>query len=202
MNDAPIVVDRAPLARALALWTTIAMVFTVSDLLRHLPPPAVPLIIFGTSLAVGRWAWRRGRETLMTVDLRWPIAIHLLRAPVGAWFLVLGDAGTLDPRFVRVAGYGDIVAGALAAVAVVAMTTVGERRARPTIWLFNIIAGLDILAVLLTAQRIILFDGGMNAMRGMLSPPGPLIPTLLVPLVLLTHLMVFRRLWDPAPQRP
>ncbi len=197
--NTPIVVDRAPLARALGTWIAIAVVFALSDLLRHLPPPAVPLIIFGTTLAVGRWAWRRGRETLMTVDLRWPIAIHLLRAPVGAWFLVLGDAGTLDPRFVRVAGYGDIVAGALAAVAVVAITAVGERRARPTTWLFNVIAALDILAVLLTAQRIILFDGGMNAMRGMLSPPGPLIPTLLVPLVLLTHLLVFKRLRSTAP---
>ena len=192
--NSPIVVDRPPLALALGLWTAAAVIFALSDLLRHLPPPAVPMLIFGTTIVAGRWAWRRGREVLLGLDLRWAIAVHVIRAPVGAWFLSLGAAGTLDPRFVEVAGYGDILAGVLALVAFVAVSLVGERRARPAIWLFNVVAALDILVVLLTAQRIILFDGGMHAMRGMLEPPGPLIPALLVPLVLLTHLLVFRRL--------
>jgi len=192
--NSTIVVDRTRLAGALGLWAVIATAFALSDTLRHLPPPAVPLMIFGTSLVVGRLAWQRLREGLMNVDLRYPVGLHMVRAPVGAWFLVLGEAGTLDPRFVTIAGYGDIVAGALALVATVALSALGETRARPAVWLFNVVAALDILAVLLTAQRVILFDGGMEAMRGILDFPGPLIPTLLVPLVLLTHILIFRRL--------
>lgn len=48
--------------------------------------------------------------------------------------------------------------------------------------------------MLLTAQRILLFGPGMEAMRGFFAFPGPMIPSWLVPLVLLTHVAIFWRL--------
>ncbi|MEM1029896.1 MAG: hypothetical protein AAF928_03430 [Myxococcota bacterium] len=192
MND--IVMQRRAVLRALGLWTATVIVFAVSDGMRLLPPPGVPVLIFGSTLLMGRVLWRRGPRALMDLDLRIPIALHVLRLPVGLWFIALGAEGLLDPRFVTVAGYGDIVAGALAALALVAITTAGANKARAAVLAFNVVGTLDILAVLFTAQRIILFDGGLDAMRGMFALPGPMIPAWLVPLVLMTHALVFLRL--------
>jgi hypothetical protein len=187
--------ERRRMSALLGLWLIASAGFALSGVFAHLPPPAVPALIFGTTLVVGIGGWRRERwrEALASIDLRWLVAVHVIRAPVGAWFIQLGARGELHPRFVSVAGYGDIVAGIAAVLALVALT-LWSSRARPVVWGFNVVAALDIVAVLITAQSILLFGPGMAAMRGFFAFPGPMIPTLLVPLVLLTHLLIFWRL--------
>ena len=185
-------------------WLTLALAFALSGVFPRLPPPAAPGLIFGTTLLVGATVWRTPslRRAALRLDLRWLVAVHVVRAFVGLWFLSLGREGLLHPRFVAIAGPGDIVAGAAALVALIALTKAPPPLARRVTLTFNVIAAIDICAVIVTAQSILFFGPGIASMRGFFRFPGPLIPSLLVPLVLLTHAMIAHRLRATAASTP
>jgi hypothetical protein len=56
---------------------------------------------------------------------------------------------------------------------------------------WNWIGLLDIVSVVLSAQRIFLLRGEPEKLQGLIDFPGPLLPLFIVPLVLATHLLVF-----------
>jgi hypothetical protein len=97
-------------------------------------------------------------------------------------FLVPGvTAQSLPGSFANPAAYGDLLAGLLALLALIALRS-GWARALAVVWIFNTVGTLDLL----------------NALRHVNVPPhlgaAWYIPTLLVPLLLVTHFMVFARL--------
>ncbi len=101
---------------------------------------------------------------------------------VGLTFLVPGlVAHPLPSSFAFAAAYGDLVSGLLALLALVALRG-GWGLALPLVWLFNIVGTVDLL----------------NALRQADAVPHLLttwyIPTFLVPLLLVTHTMIFIRL--------
>lgn len=101
---------------------------------------------------------------------------------VGLAFLVPGlVAQPLPSSFATPAAYGDFVTGLLALLSLVALR--GRwGLALPLVWLFNTIGTVDLL----------------NALRQAEAVPHLLttwyIPTFLVPLLLVTHFMIFTRL--------
>ena len=113
--------------------------------------------------------------------LFWLTVPHPFRH-VGMVFLVPGVvAQPLPEGFAVPAAYGDLVAGLLALLALILLRT-GCAGALALVWLFNIVGTVDLL----------------NALRHVDVVPGFgatwYIPTMLVPLLLVTHFMIFVRL--------
>jgi hypothetical protein len=59
---------------------------------------------------------------------------------------------------------------------------------------WNWIGLVDIVLVVLSAQRIFLLEGEPEKLRGIIDFPGPVLPLFIVPLVLATHLLLFATL--------
>ena len=117
--------------------------------------------------------------------LFWLTLPHAFRY-IGMVFLVPGVvAQPLPSDFANPAAYGDLLTSVLALLALVALRT-GWKGALAVVWLFNVVGTVDLL----------------NALRHLDVVPnfGAVwyIPTFYVPLLLVTHFMIFVRLLKPA----
>ena len=113
--------------------------------------------------------------------LFWLTLPHAFRH-VGMVFLVPGVvAQPLPESFANPAAYGDLLTGVLALLALIALRT-SWSGAVVLVWLFNTVGTVDLL----------------NALRHVDVAPdfgaAWYIPTFLVPLLLVTHFMIFARL--------
>jgi hypothetical protein len=174
---------------ALGVWFTVSVAAAALGLLQALPPVAVPLFIWSPvlAIAVAMRASPRVRSAVDAVPTSWMVLFHSLRAPIGAAFLLLEARGLLSADFALPAGYGDIAAGLLALPAAWA----AARGKTTPVLLWNLLGAVDILLVF--AQRILLFGEGPSALRAFFLFPGPVTPLFIVPLVLLTHGLIFQR---------
>ncbi len=101
---------------------------------------------------------------------------------IGLAFLVPGlVAQPLPSSFASAAAYGDFVSGLLALLSLVALR--GRwGLALPSVWLFNIVGTVDLVNALRQADAVPHLQTTWY------------IPTFLVPLLLVTHVMIFARL--------
>jgi hypothetical protein len=93
-------------------------------------------------------------------------------------------APTLPPAFARPAAYGDLLAGLLALLAMVALRS-RWALALPLTWLFNIVGTLDLLHA---------FYQGIPRQVGLHMGSAWYIPTFVVPALYVTHFMIFTML--------
>ena len=101
---------------------------------------------------------------------------------IGMVFLVSGIVTQPLPKgFAYPAAYGDLLAGVLALLSLVALRG-GWGLALPLVWLFNIVGTVDLLNALRQANVVPDFGAAWY------------IPTFLVPALLVTHFMIFARL--------
>ena len=181
-----------------ASWVLLALVAcTAGWISPDMPRPLLPLMIWSPAVAFFA-AFKSSpsfRGWVLSWDLRWPILYHPCRAGFGAWFLVLYTRGALDPTFALVAGPGDIVAGAGALIAA-RFVPLQSRRDLWIVGLWNSLALADILVVFATAQRIVFFGAGPQALAPLTTFPLGLVPSLVVPLILITHFVVFAQLFQ------
>jgi hypothetical protein len=106
---------------------------------------------------------------------------HALRH-VGLTFLVSGVV--IDPLpgiFAYSAAYGDLISGLLAIVCLFALRN-SWGLALPLVWLFNVVGSVDLLNALRQAEAVPNLGGTWY------------IPTFFVPMLLVTHVMIFSRL--------
>ena len=148
------------------------------------------LAIFGLQFILSLVAWGLIANWLLAPWLEkqsphnalfWLILPHAFRY-MGMVFLVPGVvARPLPGAFATPAAYGDLVTGVLALLALIALRT-SWAGALALIWLFNIVGTVDLL----------------NALRHLNVVPdfgaAWYIPTFFVPLLLVTHFMIFARL--------
>ncbi len=118
--------------------------------------------------------------------LFWLTLPHAFRH-VGMVFLVPGVvAQPLSETFANPAAYGDLLTGVLALLALIALRT-GWAGALGMVWVFNIVGTVDLL----------------NALRHTSVAPdfgaAWYIPTFFVPLLLVTHFMIYTRLLKRQP---
>ena len=151
-----------------------------------------PQILFGISvvfsfvawgIVVGRYVWPALRSQPRADALRPLLLLHAFRF-VGLAFLVPGVVSPeLPAAFARPAAYGDL---ATAILALLAFAALGGRLGIILVWAFNILGSVDLLYAFYRGNRIGLEPGLQGA--------AYFIPTVLVPLLLITHALVFRLL--------
>lgn len=180
-------------------WFLLALTAAFSGLLPRLPRPIIPLSIFG-SVAAGI-AWYRSspdlRAWVADIDLRLPIGYQLVRLFYGSLFLVMFSEGKLPASFAKIAGYGDLLAGISGLIAL-ASSSAKARGTRPVLWVWSVIGLLDMIAVVLTAQRLFLIEKDPLMLAAFSQPLLAILPTFVVPMVFLTHGAVLTRLLRDA----
>lgn len=154
----------------------------------------VPLI-WGVTVAFGLLAWG-----IFAAQYLWPTMIKRDRAEalrpilvlhgfryIGLAALIPGvvSAQLSETPFARGLAYGDLAAATLSLIALAVLKT---RLAVPLVWIFNIVGTADLLDAFYQGSRISLANA-----------PGQLgavyfLPILGVPLLLVTHFLVFRLL--------
>jgi hypothetical protein len=159
----------------------------------HSSANLLPLVPFAASIAFGllawgavciNYVWPRIRELPTHAAIRPILHLHLFRY-IGLAFIVPGVVGPdLQSAFAAPAAYGDLVAMALAWIA---LMMGGHRHSRIAIWAFSVWGFGDLLFAF--------YQGTI----GVGIDPASLgatwfIPTVAVPLLLWTHVLVFASL--------
>ena len=140
---------------------------------------AFSFIVWG--IVTGRYIWPELRLGPRTEALRPLLILHSFRF-IGLAFLVPGVVSPDLPRaFATSAAFGDIVAATLALLSLLSL------RSAPGIliaWIFNVWGSLDLVNGFYQANATGLSPGQLGATY--------FIPTLIVPLLLITHGLAFR----------
>ena len=181
---------RSVVIAVLAGWLLVALIVGATGTLSRLPvpPPFIAvaltilvLLLMRTSRVVQAEARQLGARSL--------VAFHTIRLPIGAYFLVLEGRGVLPAAFANPAGWGDMLVG-LAAIAVAAwccpVTTPGGRMG---LMVWNVVGLVDIFGVLANGIRI--FAGDPAFAAPFTGLPLSLLPTFVVPLVIVSHVILF-----------
>ena len=195
MIAAGVTVSRMPRVVVVAAVTWIALVLVggATGFFARLPFPGPQIIILALIAAtlVAVTGIPTVRAWTDTLSLRFLVGLNAVRF-IGISFLVLAARGQLAPVFAARAGWGDIAAAALALVLVAA----GEPRTRLQRGLthaWNAFGVLDLVVAVGTATAVTL-GGAVPGVAPMVSLPLVFVPTFIVPILLATHLVIFRRL--------
>jgi len=151
-----------------------------------------PRAVFGVSVVLSlvvwgiigaRDIWPALRRRPRAEALRPLLLLHAFRF-VGLAFLVPGVVSPeLPDGFARPAAYGDLATSILALLAIAAL---GSRLGTILVWVFNIVGTVDLLDAFYQGNR-----WGVGMAPG-LQGAAYFIPTVLVPLLLVTHVLIFR----------
>ncbi|MBT8401985.1 MAG: hypothetical protein KJO98_16035 [Rhodothermia bacterium] len=131
---------------------------------------------------IARWylmPWLSKRS--LTSALTPLLLFHSFRY-IGLAFLIPGvTAESLDPRFAVPAAYGDLAAALLALLSI-ALLHNKWRLAIPVTWTFNVVGLVDLIFAVTQGLRYTP-DGDLGTMY--------LVPTLVVPALIVTHILIF-----------
>jgi hypothetical protein len=145
---------------------------------------AFSFVVWGLVARQYFWPALRGRSTADAV--RPILFLHAFRF-MGLTFLIPGVVSPdLAGSFAREVAYGDLAAAVLA---LLALAMLNSKLSAAPIWVFNIIGTVDLLNAYYMGNRVSLEPGQLGATY--------VIPTLVVPLLLVTHALVFRIMLRP-----
>jgi hypothetical protein len=170
-------------------WFLVALFVGETELLSTLPGPAaqITLIALTVGLLAAFWSSRSFRTWVEELDVRALLGLHLVRF-VGIYFLVLHARGELPSRFAVPAGWGDIIValGALIIILVPAL-----RRSSRAVLVWNTVGLIDILFVVTTAAGLAFAN--RDSMSALARLPLSFLPTMIVPLIIATHVIIMVR---------
>ncbi len=152
-----------------------------------MPPRAafgisVVLSFVAWGIVARRYLWPVLRTRPRADALRPILALHAFRF-IGLAFLVPGVVSPdLSAAFARPAAYGDLLTTLLA---LLALATLSSRLGIVLVWVFNIVGAADLLNALYLGNST-----GLGDAPG-LQGAAYFIPTVLVPLLLITHALAF-----------
>jgi len=178
---------------ALAGWFLLALLVSLSGVMYGAPAPVIGAVNWTLVALVLLLIWRlRGlRDWVRSLDLKILITFHAARF-VGFYFLWLHSLGRLPYAFAVPGGWGDILIAIAALLVVVFALPLRKMWQWRTVLAWNTIGLLDILLVIATGMRIGLQD--MSQMIELTDFPLNLLPTFIVPLIIVTHILIFIRL--------
>lgn len=172
----------------LLTWLFVAVAVGRLGLLgRDFPVAQFILIAATVGFGLAAFLWPPVRDVLWNCDIRWLVLFHVSRF-VGIWFLVLYEKGRLPYDFAVKGGWGDIIVASLALGLMLIPANAGLRIACSS---WNVLGLLDILFVVGTAVRLTVAD--KHSMDELRHVPMSLLPTFLVPLIIVTHLVIEAR---------
>jgi hypothetical protein len=132
-------------------------------------------------MLAARYIWPRLRALPRADALRPLLILHSFRY-IGLAFLVPGVVSPdLHSAFAQSAAYGDLIAAILAMLSLLLLP---RNAGFVSAWIFNLWGSFDLLNAFYQANRTGLAPGQLAAMY--------FIPTVVVPLLLITHVLVFR----------
>lgn len=132
-------------------------------------------------IVTARYLWPKLRSLPRAEALRPILILHSFRF-VGLAFVVTGVVSPdLPSAFAQPAAYGDIAAATLA---LLSLATLQSRVGIAIAWIFNIWGSFDLLSAFFRAAAAGMMPGQLGA--------AYFIPTVLVPLMLITHALAFR----------
>lgn len=171
-------------------WLAAALFVGATGGLSHLPVPPPIIAVALTFLLLVLMRLSRGAQgAARQLGARSLVAFHVIRLPIGAYFLVLEGRRVLPAAFATPAGWGDVVVG-LVAIVVAAwccpVTTPGRRMGLAA---WNVVGLVDILGVLANGIRIFASDPAFAT--PFMTLPLSLLPTFVVPLVIVSHVILF-----------
>lgn len=141
-------------------------------------------VVFGFiawGIVAQRYVWPRLRVLPRADALRPILCLHTFRY-VGLAFLIPGVVSAdLPSAFAHPAAYGDVGASLLA---LLALATLHSRAGTVIAWIFNLWGSLDLLDAFYQGNHAALVPGQLGS--------AFFIPTVLVPLMLITHGLAFR----------
>jgi hypothetical protein len=172
----------------LAAWICIATGAGLAGWLERANAAVVAGIVWTLTALVLLACWKVPtlRRWTMKVELRWLVLLHLTRF-VGFYFFFLCRRGELPFAFAAPAGSGDII---IAALTVLLLALSGARN-WSILLIWNTLGLTDILFVVMTALRLGLED--RQSMHALREFPLSLLPTFLVPLIIVSHVLIFLR---------
>ena len=140
---------------------------------------AAAIIAWGVVLKL--YLWPRLRVAATPDALRPILVLHCFRF-LGLAFLVPGVVSPdLPPAFAHAAAFGDLIAAILA---LVSLAFLRFRAGVVLAWIFNLWGATDILNAFFQAGRAGLMAGQLGG--------AYFLPTFIVPLLLITHVLAFR----------
>jgi len=146
---------------------------------------SVALSFVAWGVVARRYVWPALRSRPRADALRPILLLHSFRF-VGLAFLVPGVVSPdLPAAFARPAAYGDL---ATATLALLGFAALPSRLGVVLVWAFNVVGTLDLLNAFFQGDRT-----GVGTAPG-LQGAAYFIPTVLVPLLIVTHAVVFRLL--------
>lgn len=172
------------------IWLGVAVVVGATGALRQspVPPPAIAVALTIAALLVIRVS-RGARAGVQQVGPGPFVLFHLVRIAAGAYFLVLGARGVLPREFTTPAGWGDILVGIGALWVLMRCLPVRTAWHRTALAVWNVAGLLDILGVLGNALRLYAKDPSF--VEPFMSLPLALLPTFVVPVVIVSHVLLF-----------
>jgi hypothetical protein len=176
-------------AGLIAAWFVFAVSAASLNLFKGdpaLPPVALGLAALMPIAAFLLWFWASPgfREFALSLNPRTLTFVQSWRLG-GFTFLVLYSAGILPGAFALPAGWGDIAIGATAPLVAMGLVSFSRRGA---FILWQIVGMFDlVLAVTMGAVTSMLWPHGVNT-AVMAALPLSLIPTFVVPLLLMLHI--------------
>jgi len=179
-------------------WFLVAIVISFSGWLGRVPMPFPQvviaaltvglLLIFARASSVRVWA--------LQLDPRALLGLHLVRF-IGLYFIFLYFRSELPYAFALPAGVGDTLVAGSAVMLLLFIPRPLAVRWHRWVWVaWNIFGLMDIGFVVLTAAQVgIANPASMSALTRF---PLGLLPTFLVPLIIVSHIVLFVRLSRPA----
>ncbi|MEM1127968.1 MAG: hypothetical protein AAGI71_15070 [Bacteroidota bacterium] len=182
-------------ASGLALWFVVALAVSLSGGLGRVPVPVIGATIFSlvalSALALRVVAPLRAWAAGLSVQRL--VLFHSVRF-VGLAFLVLHARGVLPDDFALVAGWGDIATATTALLVAFAACPITSSARWWIVGVWNTLGLVDILNVLRGAIQIGLANPADVAVLTVF--PMSLLPTFVVPLIIVTHGLIFIKLWQ------
>jgi hypothetical protein len=141
---------------------------------------------------IARWYVMPSLEARPRADALIPLVLPHAFRYIGLAFLIPGVvAADINPDFAVPAAYGDLLASILALLAAVALR-LRLPAAIPLVWIFNLEGMLDALYAVLQGLRYV----NAGQLGGVI-----LIPLLIVPALVVTHVLIFQLLLRKEPSQ-
>lgn len=187
---------RKTLLVGVSLWVALVYILTLSDTFAYRADEGFPKFLIGlfvpVTLVLLLFRSRNFRAILNVVSYK-DLALGQLWRLLGAVFFLVAIWG-IGPKAFLASGYGDVITGIIALIAVISFKNY-IKGTKEYLWMLTLVGTMDLLIVLyiLLNHYPLWYDGlPSTAMVG--SFPMMLIIGIAAPMALLQHLMTLRKL--------